>query len=163
MNLPVCPLRPHGIERPESVSHRFSDTRVGVTQSPSDGFVNEVQTATVFDGALLMSLAIYQGSQPASRIEAQLQILFLGSPVDMLKDTDVEGHIPNDRVDRGISVLGSDLFQRSTQLHQVLHYNLNHGVNLWTADSSKILDQEAPIGAEGGSERVHNFEEPIQK
>ena len=163
MSLPVCLLRPHSIERPESASHRFSDTGVGITQSPSDGLVNEVQTATVFDSALLMSLAIDQGSQPACRIEAQLQILFLGGPVDMLKDTDVEGHIPNDRVDRSISVLSSNLFQRSTQLHQVLHYNLNHGVDLWPAGSSKILDQKAAIGAERGSERVHNLEEPIKE
>lgn len=81
----------------------------------------------------------------------------------MLQDAGSERHIPNDRIDCGISALCGDLFQGSTELYQILHDYFNHRVDFGAACLGDILDQKTAIGTERGAQGVDYFEDAIQK
>ena len=79
----------------------------------------------MIDSNLLMPIRCEQNSQPAGSIETWIDVLVLGSSVDVLRDTSIEGDIGNKASHTRITVMGSDLLSANAHLYEHLQKDLN--------------------------------------
>lgn len=134
---------PHTVIRPESTAHRLSHTRVGVGKAFLNAFLHHVQTSAVFNRTLMVTLLLDQGFEPTGRKKAKLDIFILTSSGDVLQNTRGESDIFDQSIDRGVTVLGTNLFHTAAEFDQILHHDFDHGVDPRTASLSNILDEKA--------------------
>lgn len=116
----------------------------------------------MFKNALVTGVLVHDSLQPASSIKTQPGVSVLNGTGDVLQNAGGKAHMADHNINRVAAVLSADFLHSTAQLDEILHHDLDHGIDLGSAGSGKILNQKAAGGAESCPKRVYHLEDTIK-